>query len=469
MGLIETDVGLQNAEQQQDNHHRELKKHAATIHCSNTLSLLQRKISNALLYHAYGELMLKEEHTITMKQLCALIGYQGHNHAVIREALKGLISTIIEWNLFDQQTGTENWTASSIIASVSLQGPLCYYAYSPRMKQLLHSPSMFGKIDLVIQSKFRSSYGLALYENCIRYRGLAQTKWFEIALFKKIMGVSEGLYDVFRDFKKRVLDKAVDEVNAYSDLIITPEYAREGRKIVKVRFILKERAKKIRLGETKSQYVPRQERGEGGDALTSHLQSAYGLSAEKVKDIFSIYERNFIEKKLHFIESSKQFQEGQVKNKAGYLLSALKKDYQTPVVQKEDVHATRIAQEITELKQAVERIKVEYMHYREKIIHEVIDTLPFDRLKKFKEDFVQYAAATIQTVLQLQRGKYTPDTVLESPQIRAQMRQFALQELTFIQIPTLAFFVAEQEESKRQVWQKLKAYDPDHPLLKCAD
>src|SRR3990167_11237503 len=188
--------------------------------------------------------MSKAEHEITVKQLCRLIGYQGNNHAAIKDALKELISTVIEWNLIDNETGLENWTASSIIASVSLEGPLCYYAYSPRMKQLLHSPSMFGKIDLVIQSRFRSSYGLALYENCIRYRGLPHTKWFDIALFKKLMGVPDCKYDIFRDFKRRVLDKSVDEVNTYSDLTIVPELIREGRKVVKIRFHLKERAKK---------------------------------------------------------------------------------------------------------------------------------------------------------------------------------------------------------------------------------
>src|SRR5579883_2049948 len=129
---------------------RELKKHAATIHCSNTLSLLQRKITNALLYHAYKELMIKEEHEISIKQLCKLIAYHGNNHAAIKEALKGLLSTVIEWNVVSDTTGAEDWTASSILASVSLKGPICLYAYSPRMKALLHSPSMFGKINLFI-------------------------------------------------------------------------------------------------------------------------------------------------------------------------------------------------------------------------------------------------------------------------------------------------------------------------------
>ena len=85
MGRIVTDMGLEKPEGK-----RELKKHAATIHCSNSLSLLQRKISNALLYHAYKEMLIKEEHEITVKQLCRLIGYHGNNHAVIKDALKEL-------------------------------------------------------------------------------------------------------------------------------------------------------------------------------------------------------------------------------------------------------------------------------------------------------------------------------------------------------------------------------------------
>src|ERR1700752_4825030 len=91
MGLTVTDVGSEKPIK------HELKKHAATIHCSNSLSLLQRKVSNALLYHAYKELMTREEHEITVKQLCRLIGYNGNNHAVIKDALKELISTVIEW------------------------------------------------------------------------------------------------------------------------------------------------------------------------------------------------------------------------------------------------------------------------------------------------------------------------------------------------------------------------------------
>jgi hypothetical protein len=410
--------------------------------------------------------MLKEEHEITVKQLCRLIGYQGNNHAAIREALKGLISTVIEWNLINDETGAENWTASSIIASVSLEGPMCYYAYSPRMKQLLHSPSMFGKIDLVIQSRFRSSYGLALYENCIRYRGLPHTKWFDMDMFKKLMGIPAGMYEVFRDFKRRVLDKAVDEVNTYSDLVIESECVREGRKIVKVRFKLKERAKKTRLGNSK----PLKEPDSPEDALKIRLM-AFGLSETQSRQLLTEYEAAFIEDKIGIVEASRPYQEGRVQNQAGYLLSALKKDYQAPkpklheVVNLEDA---KFELELAELKRMVEEVKQHYYLYRERVIEEAIQSLAPDEKTRFMTQFESVAAATINSILKLQRNKYSRDNVMASPQIIALLRQFALRELD-ITMMSLEEFVAKLDDRQREAWQKLKSHDPDHSLLRCGE
>lgn len=460
VGLNVTNVGKNDKER------RELKKHSATIHCSNTLSLLQRKISNALLYHAYKELALKEEHEITVKQLCRLIGYQGNNHGAIREAFKGLISTIIEWNLVDDQTGAENWTASSIIASVSLEGPLCYYAYSPRMKQLLHSPSMFGKIDLVIQSKFRSSYGLALYENCIRYRGLPQTKWMDMELFKKLMGIPAGKYDVFRDFKRRVLDKSIDEVNSYSDLIVEPELMREGRKVIKIRFKLKERAKRTRLGPHKN----RKKLPLIDNELNNKLYNTFGLTEEQIETIQTEYDINFIQEKVKMVESSKPFKDGKIQNVTAYLLSAIKHNYQPQKKKEEaqvvDINEAKKELEINELKRHIEDLRADYATYRDALITNTIENLPAAAKKKLMSDFHNFAAPAINTVLQLQRHKYNAETVLESPQIKALLRRFAVRELDLLVVASIEEFAADSSDEKRDAWQKLKSFDPDHHLLR---
>ncbi|OGT35321.1 MAG: hypothetical protein A3F11_10665 [Gammaproteobacteria bacterium RIFCSPHIGHO2_12_FULL_37_14] len=444
---------------------KELKKHAATIHCSNSLSLLQRKITNALLYHAYQELMHKSEHEITVKQLCRLIGYQGNNHAVIKEALKGLISTVIEWNLIDDVTGVENWTASSIIASVSLQGPLCYYAYSPRMKQLLHSPSMFGKIDLVIQSRFRSSYGLALYENCTRYRGLPHTRWLEMSLFKKLMGVPEGKYDIFRDFKRRVLDKSVDEVNTYSDLIITPEFIREGRKVVRVRFKLKERAKKARLGTRKTVSIAE-------SPLIEKLLNTFQLTLEQVNQLMKEYDSHFIADKITMIEASKPFKEGKIQSLTAYLLSAIKYNYQASKPHSGELSVSQDNQyklELTQLIRQIEVIRKQYHAYRESIIRQTIDALMPKVHREFMEGFQRFAQPVIKTILQVQHSKYTAENVLESPQIQALLRQYALRELDLFSIISLEEFVLRQNQDNIEAWQKLKSYNPDHSLLRFSE
>ena len=64
----------------------ELKKHVAVIHSNSKISLLQRKISNALLFHAYDDLLIKDEHEIQISTLTKLIDYDSHDHKKIKQA-----------------------------------------------------------------------------------------------------------------------------------------------------------------------------------------------------------------------------------------------------------------------------------------------------------------------------------------------------------------------------------------------
>ena len=436
-----------------------LKKHAATIHCSNSLSLLQRKISNALLYHAYKELMLKEEHDITIKQLCKLIAYQGNNHAAIKDALKGLLATVIEWNLVNDTTGEEDWTASAILASVNLRGPMCKYAYSPRMKQLLHTPSMFGKINLYIQAQFKSSYGLALYENCTRYRGLPHTKWFEMDLFRKLMGVPAAKYPIFRDFKKRVLDKSVEEINTYSDMIVEAELFREGRQVTKIRFLLQERIKKGRLGATDAPIT-----GEPTTpALLDRLIRDYGFTKANANELITSFDEEFILAKMTVIEVSKNYQAGRIENLSSYLQSALKNDYQPPKssrqVTTEKSKTTSIQRNhLAALKKSAEQINKDYAAYRDEFISSAISKLTQDDKTLFMEKFYQSAATTIDAILKVLRN-HTRESILASPMIRESLHTFALDHITGLgtTILSLTQFIEGIEPARKNAWRELMA------------
>ncbi|MCA9750232.1 MAG: replication initiation protein, partial [Romboutsia sp.] len=354
---------------------KELKKHIATIHCANTLSLLQRKISNALLYNAYPNLLTQEEHELSIKQLCNLIGYSGNNHSAIKIAVKGLIVTLIEWNVIDE-LGEEDWTASALLASVRLKGSRCIYAYSPRMKELLFSPKIYGKVNLIVQSRFKSSYGLALYENCIRYQGLPQTRWFEYNLFRKLMGVPDDKYNVFRDFNRRVLSKAVDEVNTYSDLQIDVEIQRKGRAVSAIRFILRERPKmksfSAKAVGTKDGINFNSDQG----LLFNKLHSIFGISKSQVKEILNNYPHDYITEKIDLIKGQKKYIDGNVINLAGYLISALKNNYQVKKSSCLAIHDLQVKNESKENTQRLENIKIsEYKSYERNVINKYISNL----------------------------------------------------------------------------------------------
>ncbi len=418
--------------------HLELKKHVATIHSTNKLSLLQRKISNALLFKAYDNLLEKEEHQIHIGELCRIIGYNSNDHKMIKKALVELLSTVLEWNLVDgERLNSENagiWNASSIIADASIDGAICTYSYSNKMKKLLHHPELYGRLNMAVQAKFQSSYGLALYENCIRYQDIGQTPWFEILKFRKLMGVEEGKYKIFRDFKTRVLDKAVEEVNKYSPIMIDPQLRKQSRQVMAIQFCIKQ-SKKLSLVER----IPSLD---GQAKLSEVLKDKLGLSKKQISETLSKYDESYIREKIELIESSSSFQAGKIKNLARFLLCALKDDYQTT-----KSSADRIGREkkkadldLKEQKRLLEEIEKEYSAYRAQTIDRAIESLDVAEKKRFLEKFFQHSAESIKTVLKLQRRKYTKETILNSPQIRSLLRQFAEQELDGLMIMSVEEF-----------------------------
>lgn len=298
----------------------ELKKHISTIHCTNNLTLVQRKIFNALLYSAYSELPHKSIFTINTRELCKLIGYKSNDIKGIKKALLGLVETTIQWNITNNSTiEGAKWKACSILASVELRNGTCLYEYSHVMKSLLYHPEIYGRIDLKLVSRFKSSYGLALYENCVRYQNLPQTPWISLDIFRKLMGVVDNKYPVFRDFRRRVLNSSIVEVNQISSMNVSVEIEKRGHKIIKLRFKLNSQE---RLDKNTLDAVVQVDAD-----LLSTLTDTFGLSEKANKEIFDEYDSSYIKEKVEMITKSDSFKSGSIKAIAGYLIQALRKDF----------------------------------------------------------------------------------------------------------------------------------------------
>src|SRR5688572_18625957 len=117
-----------------------LKKHVGLIHCENKLTLIQRKICNVLLFNALDKINDQDTHEIPLKKLCSLVGYNSNDSKQIKDSVKTLISTVMEWNLLedskflneeDYPEDAITWHASALLAGASIKNGTICYSYSP--------------------------------------------------------------------------------------------------------------------------------------------------------------------------------------------------------------------------------------------------------------------------------------------------------------------------------------------------
>lgn len=394
----------------------ELKKNVAAIHSSSSLTLVQRKIANALLYNAYNELLTKDSHTIHIKTLCDLIGYNSKDFAQIKKSLIKLISTVIEWNLVDRDRIDSGgvWNASAIIADASIDGAWCTYSYSGRMRELLYRPELYGKLNLAIQAKFKSTYGLALYENCIRYERIPYTPWVTMEVFRKLMGVYDNKYLLFRDFKKRVIDQAVEEVNAFAPIEVFPKYKKERKNVVAIQFLIQRKKSILQsetnflLGEKNEDVVGAQVLEESSeektstdkDALNFILCSRFGFSPIQAKKIIKAYSEDYILGKISLVESTETFKSGRIANLAKYLTSALKEDFQPPKSSIEFLKAKQAHEakqkSLTEIQTKLHgKYDSKYREYKNKKILQNLANLSLEQKSEIERNFEKQLGTTV--------------------------------------------------------------------------
>jgi plasmid replication initiation protein len=87
-----------------------------------------------------------------------------------------------------------------------------------------------------------SLYSVRLYELLIQWRK-AKKAAFELEVFRGQLGLEVDDYKRLCDFKRRVLDHAVKEINEKTDLQVSYEPEKNGRKVVGYKFLILDKPK----------------------------------------------------------------------------------------------------------------------------------------------------------------------------------------------------------------------------------
>ncbi|RMD99248.1 MAG: RepB family plasmid replication initiator protein [Bacteroidetes bacterium] len=318
----------------------ELKKHVGAVHVKGKLSLLQRKIANVLLLNAYEELPdeRKPEHVIHLKTLAEAAGFDSNDTETLRAALEALVDTKIKWNILDRD-GEEEWGVTAFLSQAVTKSGTCRYAYPPELRRKLYNPEIYARINLSVQERFGSSYSLALYENCVRFRKVGTTGFITLEQWRDLLGLDDGQYEEFKYLNRDVLKPAIKEVNRFSDILIKMETKREGRRVVALKFTVQDNPQlklELRLPGNKAlrtlsgsglpdQRALAPEPEQLLDSLQRRLVD-FGLTEAQALDISTEFDRRRIEKNLDYVQG--ELERGRaIKNVPAYTLQAIRSDY----------------------------------------------------------------------------------------------------------------------------------------------
>lgn len=92
-------------------------------------------------------------------------------------------------------------------------------------------------------TKLKSVYSVRLYELLIQWKKAKKTPTFELEKFRGQLGIGVNEYSKMNDFKKRVLDLAVKEINELTDIKVSYEQEKKGRRITGFKFTVRTKDK----------------------------------------------------------------------------------------------------------------------------------------------------------------------------------------------------------------------------------
>ena len=99
----------------------------------------------------------------------------------------------------------------------------------------------FTSYELKQVSGLSSAYAIRLYEVLIAWRSTGKTPIIELSDFRQKLGVLEGEYSRFNNFKVRVLDPAIKQINEYTDITVKAEQYKKGRSVSGFSFKFKQK------------------------------------------------------------------------------------------------------------------------------------------------------------------------------------------------------------------------------------
>ncbi len=358
----------------------EFIKASPAIQIQGNITHLQRRAWNVLLANAYDELPNKEMHRVSVVELAEKLGFNSRNQEHLKDMLKALTECIVEWNTLGKDR-KQVWGVASLLASAEIEKGICTYAFAPHLRLKLYNPRVYAKLNLRLQNRFSDRHALILWELCFDYfdaaRDAGETPFIPLEKFRELMGVVDAVYPAFKTLNQCVIKPAVKEINELTNFFVEVEQKRDGRRIGFLKFRIS-RLKALPAAEpTQESLFPDIE---DLPALANILVQAGVARREAQKiadqeweavdaDVSMADYRDFeayVQEKIGLAKQATG-----VKNLGGFIIQAIRENYQDPALQ-----AQLAERKQKEQRAMLDALESEMLEKRKALLRQAVRTDP---------------------------------------------------------------------------------------------
>ena len=356
----------------------EVIKASPAIQIQSKITHLQRRAWNVLLANAYNELPNTDIHRVSVVELARKLGYASNDSEHLKETLEALGACQVKWNLLNKDK-KEKWGFANLLASAEIENGICTYAFAPHLRHQLYNPRIYTKLNLRLQNRFTSRYALILWEVCFDYfdtdRDQGETPFIPLEVFKSLMGLEKDEYPIFKELNRNVIKPAIKEINALTDYHVEVEQKRLGRRIGELKF----RITKVKQFPVQESLFPDIENLSpvAVELIQAEIDRKVALQIAKQEWDFVNPEKlppagsyaDFLSYIAEKIEMS--VDAVGVENRAGYIVEAIRENYQDPELQKQRQIRSEKAKE-----KELEDLTAEFRVKRDNIIRQAVHADP---------------------------------------------------------------------------------------------
>lgn len=202
------------------------------------LTLVEQKVFLYLVSRIRPEDTEFDWYSFTIEELCKVFGYNnsGKNYNQLKKALKALRDKSLWLNVGEWEEAV-GWLHR---VRLSPRSGVVEIKFNDVLKPyLLGLRKNFTPFQLENILVMRSVHCILIYELLLSYSRPGEPRDFIISVdrLKGFLQVSEN-YEDYNNFKRRVLEPSLKQINGYTDLQVTMKPIRQGRFIRDLQFIL---------------------------------------------------------------------------------------------------------------------------------------------------------------------------------------------------------------------------------------